>query len=155
MYAVIEEQRTWAEQQAIAEGQNGYLVSILTPEEQNFLGETFGWSTHYWIGFYQPEGAPEPAGGWQWSSGEAFHYVNWNLASGEPNDWQTEDYGIMNWGLGGAWNDGDGNTELSGIMEREEAGDEVPEVGTWVLVLCTGAAIVMRRRRSKQKARIG
>ena len=30
-----------------------------------------------WVGGFQPAGSPEPAGGWQWVTGEPFSYANW------------------------------------------------------------------------------
>lgn len=80
----------------------GYLVSIGSKAENDFVFSLFadderfsrGWEadndTGYtrqgpFIGFYQGEGAREPAGGWTWASGEAVAFTNWE--QGEPSNW--------------------------------------------------------------------
>jgi len=92
---------TWEAANSQAQSAGGYLASITSSEENDFV---FGlvsqpdfWSRGMgsysygpWLGGYQPPGSPEPAGGWQWTSGEAFTYTNWD--SGEPNNAGGESY---------------------------------------------------------------
>lgn len=76
--------RTEAESRSFR-GVIGHLATITSEEEDlwfqqafaDVLGDTV-------LGGFQPEGSAEPAGGWQWVTGEPFHYTNW--ADGEPND---------------------------------------------------------------------
>ncbi len=84
--------RTWTEAQAIAEGLvyhgvNGHLATITSPEEQVFLQNRLVLfpGNNVWIGGFQPAGSPEPAGNWQWVTGEPFSYANWR-PSFEPNN---------------------------------------------------------------------
>jgi len=94
-------------------GVQGHLVTITSAQEDNFiianLPEAFeaqpavnecagGPTTEpsncgdpYWLGGFQPTGSPDndPAGGWEWVTGEPFVYAPW--AAGEPNDFDGRD----------------------------------------------------------------
>jgi hypothetical protein len=51
----------------------GYLVTITSQAEQNFIsGNVISNGYGYRIGGFQPIGSPEPDGGWQWVTGETF-----------------------------------------------------------------------------------
>ncbi len=89
-------------------GQPGYVVSILSAAEKDFLVEAFGSEEQYVIGI--TDEAEE--GVWLWVSGEPTDFTFW--ASGEPNDYMGEDFAVMNWQHEphpevpeppGAWND--------------------------------------------------
>ena len=88
-------------------GQPGYVVSILSEGEKDFLVSAFGGETLYLIGY--TDRAEE--GVWRWVSGEPSGFTFW--ASGEPNDNEGEDLAVMNWQHEvqpeqqppGAWND--------------------------------------------------
>jgi hypothetical protein len=79
----------------------GHLVTINDAEEQAWLESVFGTDTFYWTGMNDVN----TEGIWEWVSGEAVTYTNWY--SGEPsNSWpEGEDYGTMNFGGPGKWND--------------------------------------------------
>jgi Lectin C-type domain len=67
-------------------GVAGYLATITSAEEQAFIEAHFlsalqPWGA--WLGGFQPVASPEPAGNWQWVTGESFSYSNWQ--SGEPS----------------------------------------------------------------------
>lgn len=110
----------WFQAAYLAEDAGGYLATLTSKEENDFVfslvdEEKYFWKfpkydgnpqrmNHYeikigpFLGGYQPEGSPEPAGGWQWLSGESWQYTNWavNLDDGvidkdprkntQPND---------------------------------------------------------------------
>lgn len=88
-------------------GQPGYVVSVLSEGEKDFLVDSFGGEDLYLIGY--TDRAEE--GLWRWVSGEPSDFTFW--ASGEPNDYNDEDYAVMNWQHEvqpepqppGAWND--------------------------------------------------
>ena len=106
----------WYQTAYLAQDAGGYLASITSEVENTFVfnlvsDEKYFWSfpidgPHYgvsigpFLGGYQPEGSPEPAGGWRWLSGEPWSYTNWckNLDDGvidkdpRPND-QPNDSG--------------------------------------------------------------
>lgn len=77
--------RTEAESQSFR-GVSGHLATITTETEDLFIREAFPQqiTEGTWLGGFQPEGSQEPAGGWQWVTGEPFDYANWG--DGEPND---------------------------------------------------------------------
>ena len=70
-------------------GMQGHLACITTAQENQFLVDnlTFAVGGLYWIGGFQLPGSGEPAGGWQWVTGESFDlYTNWEPTNPEPND---------------------------------------------------------------------
>jgi hypothetical protein len=92
-------------------GNQGYLATITSAEENTFIASNLGlnfWSS-YWIGGYQ-QWIPgnSIADSWQWITGENWSYSNWR--AGEPNDMgdaiedREEDFlefntngGVSNW----------------------------------------------------------
>lgn len=71
----------------------GYLATLTSAEENDFVfalvdddqyySSTVWWAGP-WVGGFQPDGAPEPAGGWTWVTGEAWNYTHWD--QGEPSN---------------------------------------------------------------------
>ena len=127
------------------------LVAINSAAEQTFLTSTFGGSALLWIGL--SDQAAE--GIWStWSNGEAVTYTNW--PGGEPNDYNGEDYAVMNWQGSGLWNDlnGDAAYPNKGIVERVDRVQPpvsgVPDGGASAALL--GSALVglafLRRRQA-------
>ena len=93
---------TWRESQAAAADQGARLVTIDDAAEQQWLLDTFGGQTQYWIGLTDSHAERD----WRWAGGERPSYTNW--ARFEPNNsggGRSEDFAHMN-GLGpGLWND--------------------------------------------------
>lgn len=116
---------TWVAAKAAAESRTfngcpGHLVTLTSQQEHDFIIANLpqaapigvlGW----WIGGIQPPGSPEPAGGWQWVTGEPFIFTNW--AAGEPNDIGNEDaIHLDGKGSGlGLWNDIPSNNNIHRI----------------------------------------
>ena len=97
--------RTWQDQP-------GALASITSAEENAFLVAIHGNELERkWLGALQDPAGLEPAGGWEWLSGEPWDYENW--AAGEPNqfDGEEEDALQFKWtdtgAVLGTWNDVD------------------------------------------------
>jgi hypothetical protein len=79
----------WTSAERAATLAGGYLATITSQQENKFVFGLVGadpacWRTlgdvlymGPWLGGYQPEGAPEPAGGWLWVTGEPFEYTAW------------------------------------------------------------------------------
>ena len=96
-YTLTRSESTWTAAEAEAVSLGGHLVTIRNNDEEAWLmqPENFGDQDVYWIGFYQPPGSPEPAGGWSWISGEPVTYTHWD--GPEPNNFLgNEHYGVMN-----------------------------------------------------------
>jgi hypothetical protein len=129
-YAVLMDEARWLDQAAAAEEAGGYLATILSAEEQDFVygliqdAEAQSRSTEdfYSIGLRQMEDGEEPAGGWYWLTGEpldADAYMNWGYR--EPNNYAgTEDFGAVHRGHN-SWNDVRNRKQFRAVVEREEA----------------------------------
>jgi len=90
---------TWVQANSAANLAGGYLATITSAEENDFvfklIGDekywaeyTLGTSDGPWIGGYQLPGSLEPAGSWQWVIYEPFAYTNWG--QGKPDNLQIE-----------------------------------------------------------------
>lgn len=91
-YELIEvESASWSSAKAASESSTfmnsqGHLATITSSAENNFLGQLVQGSPRYffWLGGHQTPTGAEPAGGWQWITGESWNYQNW--APGEPSN---------------------------------------------------------------------
>ena len=107
---------SWTDAQAYATSLGGHLVEINNQVEQDLLVSMFGGTEPLWIGLtdVQIEGV------FVWTNGDPLTYANW--LAGEPNDaGGVEDYGEMNWGAPGKWNDASNLPPGRGIVETPEA----------------------------------
>jgi hypothetical protein len=109
-----------------AENRGGHLVTINSlPELQMIqavmIPETYS-PRGIAIGLVQNTSSPdyaEPAGGWEWVTGEPFDFNFWN--SGEPNDSPSgENYAEMF--SSGGWNDAAGETRAEAVIIEYEEG---------------------------------
>jgi surface protein len=112
-YYYLDQYKTFAEARALAEQFNADLLTITTQEEQEYLEEILeskGLSANYWLGLTDEE----VEGQWRWLNGEPFSYSNWS--SGEPNNFNNEDYAhlIAN---SYKWNDWPGTVKMKVILE--------------------------------------
>jgi hypothetical protein len=116
-------------------GWTGHLVTLTSPEENDFIYNTFvaAYNDHplwdaFWIGGYQTNKNDEPAGNWAWLTGESWGYTNW--ASIEPtNTYGIEDYLVMygNSDYPGKWGDVANNTVWKlGYIVEYESNDNLP-----------------------------
>ncbi|MDD1457444.1 hypothetical protein MEN95_21380, partial [Dolichospermum sp. ST_sed7] len=89
---------SWTDAQAQAQALGGNLVTINDPTENQFLVNAFG-SEYFWIGLN--DAAQE--GKFVWVNGDPSKYTNWYY--NQPDNYNNEDYGMLNWGGVGFWND--------------------------------------------------
>jgi hypothetical protein len=140
----------WPQAKIEAENRGGYLASIASATEGNFVVTTIIPSNSFWqadirggsftdlfgrwIGGFQPAASPEPAGNWQWITGETFSPTFW--AVGEPNNINDEMY-LHFYGKAGArvntWNDYRNDNPQGGGNIRSFVVEYVPEPSTFVL----------------------
>ncbi|MHA2028249.1 MAG: lectin-like protein, partial [Candidatus Kariarchaeaceae archaeon] len=118
-YELIQEWRSWSDAKIDCEARGGYLVTITSQEENDFITNLIG-SNNIWIGFTDEV----TEGDWQWVTGEQVTYTNWG--GGNPDDWDVgEDYaemGSSEYWLGIHWNDcptGMGNYYVCEFEETE------------------------------------
>ncbi len=102
-YQVFDNTMTWHEAKDYCKSIGGYLATITSQQENDFVFENLVYPIgHYcWLG-----GTDETnEGTWQWITGEAWEYSNWN--PGEPNDGcDGEDYLHIYYEID-TWNDDD------------------------------------------------
>jgi len=160
---------TWEEARLDAIARGGHLATPTSPAEWSFMQSSmYDWvgpvdpaystcgacgnrSYQGWLGGFQNLTSPsysEPAGGWEWVSGEPWSFTAWS--GGEPNDVPNpaggEDF-LLTWFHNGAgWNDGN-NTSLRYYIEYET--HPVPEPSTALLLGLGLAGLVARPRESR------
>lgn len=127
---------TWEEAKQYCEEQGGYLATITSKEEDEFLYSyitDMGYDSAL-FGLSDTEQDNE----WTWVTGETFAYENW--ASGEPNhQGGYEHYGMYyEKNKDGSWNDGSGKTcpflcEWGDYQTDDESAAEI-----WENLIATG-----------------
>jgi hypothetical protein len=141
---------SWEDARAMAESQGGYLATITSEAENDFVwGLLSGQNNYssYWLGGYQTNFDSEPDGGWAWVTGETWDYTNW-YAPWEPNNGVggTQHY-LHYWPDDGFWDDMHNGAYMSGYVVEFEP---VPEPGTFVLFGFGIAGLVGMRKRFKK-----
>jgi len=107
----------WTSADRAATLAGGYLATITSEQENEFVfglisADPTCWRTLTdmlymgpWLGGYQPPGAPEPAGGWLWVTGEPFEYTAWlSVEPSGPNEDRLHYMGRIG-SPEAAWND--------------------------------------------------
>ncbi|MDZ7848271.1 MAG: lectin-like protein [Owenweeksia sp.] len=99
--------------QAVAQSFGGHLVTI-TDATENATVSVFS-ANRFWIGLTDQN----VEGTFEWTTGEAVNYTNWDVANGEPNDFNSkEDWTVMNFqASSGLWNDYSKNNNAHFVIE--------------------------------------
>jgi hypothetical protein len=144
---------TWHEAKTEAEEKGGYLATITSDAENQFVYDltvntpgawemSAEWATGPTLGGYQDRSAPdysEPSGGWRWVTGEPWAYTAWlQQPHPQPDDWlNLEDY-LSYWGYPNkimpTWNDG-GDICSRYVIEYDSKPLTVEIVGPYSVVL--------------------
>jgi tetratricopeptide (TPR) repeat protein len=103
-YLFVSSARTWHEARNYCALQGGYLATIQTAAENDFVYQLTGGNTSFWLG--ATDEAEE--GVWYWVTGEPWTYKNW--AEGEPSNSneenvRRENYMSFQWPEFPYWND--------------------------------------------------
>jgi hypothetical protein len=115
---LLSQAQNWGSAEVEARTFGGNLATIETPEEQAFLAGKYTGKT-VWIG-YSDSGVE---GTFNWSSGEQSVYTNWE--NGQPNNFnKVEDFAYLR--TNGSWDDGNGTSNLQGIIEFTGTLQETP-----------------------------
>ncbi len=81
---------TWVQAQAACAARGGYLATITSEHENDFVKSLFENNPAFWFvdgfnnalgpwtGGIQASGSSEPGGGWGWANGEPFAYTDWS-----------------------------------------------------------------------------
>ncbi|XP_068107819.1 brevican core protein isoform X1 [Hyperolius riggenbachi] len=91
--------KSWEEAETHCRDYGGHLVSIVTPEEQEFVNNQY--KDYQWTGLNDRT----IEGDFQWSDGNPVLFENWN--SGQPDSYflSGEDCVVTGWHDGGQWSD--------------------------------------------------
>ncbi|MAG93474.1 MAG: hypothetical protein CMJ48_06970, partial [Planctomycetaceae bacterium] len=88
---------SWTQSKTLAEGDNGYLLTVTSAGEETFVESFVGYGA-WWAG--GSDAASE--GSWKWMTGpdvgDSFSYTKW--FGGEPNNSGNEDY--LSWNNNGS-----------------------------------------------------
>ena len=121
IYSVVSGRFTWFQAKAHAEARGEHLVTITSPDEWNKVLSQAPDANNktLWIGAYQRDFSKEPAGNWEWVTGEPWAYTNW--LPGEPNNYRNrpEHYAIAN-AVSGKWNDNQNGASTQGYLSELE-----------------------------------
>jgi len=154
---LVPEGITWENADIATINAGGYLATITSAEENDFvhnlaISNPAFWiesgRTGPWLGGFQLDGSPEPRGGWQWVTGEPFSYTNWTIHEPDNGTGGTENRlhfwdGRTPLNYAPTWNDrnsGYGNEPHAYVLEV------VPEPSTLLLLGLGGLALRKKRR---------
>ena len=156
-YELVNEAKSWQDAKQDSENRSfnnfqGYLSTITSSEENNFIVNNFLPNTNAWLGGYQVPGSQEPDQGWRWVTNEPFSYTNWGVpGQAEPNNDHLELGGEDFLEIKGifspfqySWNDVNSlpSSDRLYVVEYES-----PEPSTLALI-GLGAGSLLRRRKN-------
>lgn len=94
-YQRFDDTMTWHDAKQYCESLDGYLVTITSQEEDDFVYNNLGFVSPHdcWLG-----GTDESQeGDWRWITGENWGYTNWESTKPEPNNCDNVEHYLMYW----------------------------------------------------------
>lgn len=145
---VVTPLQTWLDARSQAHAMGGYLASITSPQENDWLWTTFniGGTEAYWAGYYDGPmfGAYRATGSspWTWLSGEPWGWSNWGWS------YNPGEAGAQFIARGSSWDDIDvrGGVAAGGNVAFIVEWDVIPSPGTLGVLGVAGLAACRRRR---------
>jgi hypothetical protein len=154
VYELVPLASDWDTARATAELKGGYLATITSQQEQDFIVNNVvtPQSRYAWIGATQRADGVEPDQGWEWITGETWEYDAWG--PGQPDNAPSLDEDCTNFllyaGQVGDWNDEEcSRSDVYFIVEYEKI---VPSASTWgvgilAILIPIAATLALRGRR--------
>jgi hypothetical protein len=101
LYKRIDDTMSWHQAKAHCESLGGYLVTITSDQEQDFVFDNLVSDSpqNCWLGATDEE----DEGNWRWSNSEKWDYINWDL--NEPNNCLGIEHYPALVALNGSWHD--------------------------------------------------
>jgi hypothetical protein len=149
---------SWTDAQHAAYNKGGYLATITSEEENNFVfnlstsvSDLWFSSNEWMVGPWLGGTDDGDYGNWRWINDESWVYTNW--LAGQPDNWRGNENYLIYWGIGEVtptWNDfSDIGSHPNGILGTQgyvvEWNNQVPEPAT--LMLLTLGGLLLRRRK--------
>ena len=138
----------WTDAKDLAEPTGGYLATITSQEENDFVFNLIN-NELYWngncgplLGGYQLPDSIEPDGGWQWVTGEPFIYTNW--LPGNPDNYDGIEH-FLHFLQGPQWNDIGPYGAWNSIPLEGYVVEYIPEPATFLLIGLGGLSVLRRR----------
>ena len=143
-YHVSNETEFWVDAKEISENEGAHLATITSAAENNFIANALNATLQnpdqaVWIGLVQNLTSPdysEPAGAWEWVTGENISYENWSNL--EPSNLDNLNMPVENHGEiyppNSTWNDNvgeSGGAERLYIIEISESSIMLGKFYTW------------------------
>ena len=87
-YQYVSTTRTWAQAKTDADNRGGYLATITSSGEETFVNSLYNVANSPWLGGFQNTSSlsySEPGASWEWVTGEAWSYTDWNTSQPDNN----------------------------------------------------------------------
>jgi hypothetical protein len=150
-YEYVGNSVTWSQAASAAATMGGYLATVTSANENQFVSSTIANGAWAWLG--ANDAAVEGTFVWQGGpeAGQALTYTNWNY--GEPNNLGNEDYLHTNSCGTGCWNDWTGYYTNGFVVEYTTYGvAPIPEPETYAMMLAGLGLLGVAARRRKLKS---